>query len=186
MARPTFYLDECVNHEVIPFLRAQGITIETAQGQGQAQQQIPDNAQLQFATTHGCVLLTTNADHVRNAHTRFARAGQQHAGIITLAPEALHLPRYFLRCAMLIDWLEQEYPDPRNRLLRWSDLQMRLDRGEIAMPAYAAAHIAYASGRTTTAPAALLVAMQQAEDISSNAHSDTCAVTRSLPSAMRS
>jgi hypothetical protein len=156
MARPTLYLDECVNHDVIPFLWARGIAVETAQGQGQAQRQIPDDAQLQFATARGWVLLTTNAEHFRKAHQRFARTGQQHAGIITLAPEALYLPRFFLRCAMLIDWLEQHYPDPRNRLLRWSDLQAHLDRGEIATPAYDTAHIAYASGRTMTVPAALL------------------------------
>lgn len=155
MARPTIYLDECVDHDVIPFLRARGVMIETAQAHGQTQRRISDDAQVDFATAHGLVILTTNAEHFRKEHRRRLHDGIPHAGMITLAAEALHQPRFFLRCAMLIDWLERDYPDPRNRLLRWSELQALLDRREIALPGYDAEHIAYASGRTTIPPDAL-------------------------------
>src|SRR5256885_1698329 len=125
MPQSVIYLDECVDHDVIPFLEARGVLIETAQGHGQ--RDISDDDQLAFATSRGWVILSTNPDHFRNQHRRFVREGWTHAGIITLAPEAMHQPRFFLRCAMLVDWMEQAFPDPRNHLLRWSDLQMRLD-----------------------------------------------------------
>ena len=82
-----------------------------------------------------------------------------HAGIITLAPEVVHQPRFFLRCVMLIDWMERAFPDARNRLLRWSDLQTQLQRGE-TLPGYDADHVAYASGQAIVPPPQLLAAIR--------------------------
>lgn len=156
MPRPVIYLDECVDHDLIPFLQAYGIHVETAQGHDQ--RDITDDAQLRFAASRGWVILSTNPDHFRREHRRAAREGWTHAGIITLAPEATHQPRFFLRCAMLIDWMERAFPDARNRLLRWSDVQASLRRGE-KLPGYDAAHVAYASGQTITPPPQLLAAI---------------------------
>jgi hypothetical protein len=105
MPHPVIYLDECVDHDLIPFLQARGTRVETAQGH--SQRDISDDAQLRFAAARGWVILSTNPDHFRHAHRRAAREGWTHAGIITLAPEATHEPRFFLRCAMLIDWIER-------------------------------------------------------------------------------
>jgi len=150
------YFDECVDHDLIPFLQARGIHVETAQGQGQ--RDIADDAQLRFVAERGWVILSTNPDHFRHAHHRAAREGWVHAGIITLAPEAVHQPRFFLRCIMLIDWMERAFPDARNRLLRWSDLQTHLQRGE-TLPGYDADHVAYASGQAIVPPPLLLAAI---------------------------
>ena len=157
MPRHVIYLDECVDHDIIPFLRVRDIRVETAQGH--RQRDVTDEEQLRFAAARGWVILSTNPDHFRHEHRRAAREGWTHAGIITLAPEAMHQPRFFLRCAMLIDWMEGAFPDVRNHLLRWSDLQTHLQRGE-ALPGYDAAHIAYASGRTITPPPQLLAAIR--------------------------
>jgi hypothetical protein len=154
MVHATIYLDECVDHDVIPFLRARGVSVETAQGR--AQQQTSDDAQVRFATMHGWVILTTNAEHFRKVHRRFARMGISHGGIVTLPQEAIHQPRFFLRCAMLIDWVYRHYPDPRNHVLRWSDLQRELDRKTLVLSGYDDAHIAYASGQTVIPPTALM------------------------------
>jgi len=51
MPRHIIYFDECVDHDLIPFLQARGIHVETAQGQGQ--QDIADDAQLRFAAERG-------------------------------------------------------------------------------------------------------------------------------------
>ncbi len=157
MPRPAISLDECVDHDLIPFLQARGIRVETAQKHGQ--RDIADDAQLRFAAMHGWIILSTNSDHFRHAHRRAAREGWTHAGIITLAPEATHQPRFFLRCVMLIDWMERAFPDARNHLLRWSDVQVHLQRGE-TLPGYDADHVAYASGRTITPPPQLLAAIR--------------------------
>ncbi len=156
MARSIIYLDECVDHDLIPFLQARGVRVETAQGHGQ--RDIADDAQLRFAAARGWIILSTNPDHFRHEHRRAAREGWTHAGIITLAPEAMHQPRFFLRCSMLIDWMERMFPDARNRLLRWSDVQASLQHGE-RLPGYDTEHVAYASGQTLAPPPALLAAI---------------------------
>ncbi|MCA1667298.1 MAG: DUF5615 family PIN-like protein [Thermomicrobia bacterium] len=157
MPRHVIYLDECVDHDIIPFLQARGAHIETAQGHGQ--RTIGDDEHLRFTAARGWVILSTNPDHFRHAHRRAAREGWTHAGIITLAPEATHQPRFFLRCAMLIDWMERAFPDARNHLLRWSDLQMQLQHGG-GLPGYDADDIAYASGQTITPPLQLMAVIR--------------------------
>jgi hypothetical protein len=157
MPHPVIYLDECVDHDLIPFLQARGTRVETAQGH--SQRDIADDAQLRFAAARGWIILSANPDHFRYEHRRAAREGWMHAGIIALAPEAIHQPRFFLRCAMLIDWMERAFPDARNRLLRRSDVQAHLQRGE-RLPGYDAAHVAYVSGRTSTPPPQLLAAIR--------------------------
>jgi hypothetical protein len=130
MPHPVIYLDECVDHDLIPFLQARGTRVETAQGH--SQRDIADDAQLRFAAARGWIILSANPDHFRYEHRRAAREGWMHAGIITLAPEAIHQPRFFLRCAMLIDWMERAFPDARNRLLLVGCTSAFAARGEIA------------------------------------------------------
>ncbi len=48
---------------------------------------------------------------------------------------------------MMLDWVNAEFPDPRNRLFRWTDLQQRLNSGYM-LEGYTDAEIALALGRT--------------------------------------
>ncbi|HEY8291047.1 MAG TPA: hypothetical protein VIG44_01100, partial [Thermomicrobiales bacterium] len=62
-------------------------------------------------------------------------------------PEGSHALRLAVRTAMTLDWIAAEYPDPRNRLFRWTDLQQRIISGYM-LEGYTDAEIALALGRT--------------------------------------
>jgi len=52
---------------------------------------------------------------------------------------------------MMLDWITAEFPDQRNCLFRWTDLQQQIISG-YALEGYSDAEIALALGRATTLP----------------------------------
>ncbi|MGI8858175.1 MAG: DUF5615 family PIN-like protein [Thermomicrobiales bacterium] len=137
------YLDECVNHAVLPSLRQRGWRVTTAQAEGMGN--ASDDDQLQHATRNNWLLLTTNERHFVQWHTVFQERGWPHCGIATIPQR--NSSRFFIRCAMMLDWIRIEFPDSRNMLFRWTDLQQRLNNGYF-LDGYTGVEIALALGRT--------------------------------------
>ncbi len=52
---------------------------------------------------------------------------------------------------MMLDWIAVEFPDSRNQLFRWTDLQQRIIGGYI-LSGYTDAEVALPLGRATTLP----------------------------------
>ncbi|MHB8647989.1 MAG: DUF5615 family PIN-like protein [Thermomicrobiales bacterium] len=145
---PALYLDECVFLDTAQYLIARGIAIVTAQSVGMVS--VSDEAQLRFAAARGWTLLSINARHFIRLHTTFQASNEQHAGIIAI-PEGSYALRLAIRAAMTLDWIAAEFPDPRNLLFRWTDLQQRLISGYL-LEGYTEAEVALALGRTMTLP----------------------------------
>lgn len=139
------YLDECVNQYTARFLAQRGISLITAQAAGMSA--VNDEDQLRYATTNGWLLLTTNMQHFIRLHAIFRANAWIHGGIVTV-PESPIFDRLAIRCAMLLDWITMEFPDSRNHLFRWADLQQCLIAGYV-LQGYTDADRAIALGRTT-------------------------------------
>lgn len=135
------YLDECVDHGLVPLLERRGVQVTTAQAAGALGQD--DEAQLDLATRLGLVLLSHNQRHFQRLHVSFEQAGKPHAGIV-LIPDS-DLSRLEVRAAMVLDWLAQ-FPDPCSRLFRWHDLQFEMTRG-LELSGYSDVEVAIALGR---------------------------------------
>jgi acyl-coenzyme A thioesterase PaaI-like protein len=80
VARPNFLTDEHIPNAVVRGLRARGIDASTVGEAGQLG--ASDTALLAFAKTHGRVLITADADHLR-----LHAAGVAHAGILFAPPD---------------------------------------------------------------------------------------------------
>jgi predicted nuclease of predicted toxin-antitoxin system len=141
------YLDEYVNHAVVPYLRQRGWDITTAQAEGMGT--ASDEEQLNYATSRGWVLLSTNERDFGTLHLEFRKTKRQHSGIIIIPQR--NSPRFFVRAAMMLDWIKDESLETGNRLFRWNDLQQRLI-GKYMPEGYSEAEIALALGRTTELP----------------------------------
>ncbi len=140
----TVYLDECVNHYTARYLARRAIPLITAQAAGMSG--AGDEDQLRHATANGWLLLTTNRQHFIRLHAIFRANEWMHSGIATV-PESPIFDRLAFRSAMMFDWIASEFPDPRNRLFRWTDLQQQLNDGYV-LEGYSAEEIALALGRT--------------------------------------
>ncbi len=99
--------------------------ITTAQAEGMST--ASDEAQLAHATSNGWLLLSTNERDFGALHQEFRKRAREHGGIITI-PQRNSL-RFFVRRAMMLDWIDAESLETKNRLLRWNDLQQRLIGG---------------------------------------------------------
>lgn len=141
----TVYLDECVYLRTAQSLAARGIAVITAHAANMIS--VSDEEQLRFSTAHGWILLSINTRDFIQAHRMFQRNGWEHAGIITI-PETFRPDRLTIRAAMTLDWIAAEFPDPRNRLFRWTDLQQQIIGG-YTLAGYTDAERALALGRTT-------------------------------------
>ncbi len=82
MAR--FYSNENFPWPVVEFLRAYGHDVLTIQETGKANQAMPDEAVLQFATQEKRIVLTFNRKHFINLH----KLNSDHAGIIVCTFDA--------------------------------------------------------------------------------------------------
>ncbi|GEM_PF-2245443 len=136
------YLDECVNHAVISSLQQRDWRVTTAQAEGMGT--ASDDEQIRYATRNSWLLLTTNERHFVQWHTVFQENGWPHSGIIAIPQR--NSPRFFIRCAMMLDWINAEFPDPQNELFRWTDLQQQIISGHV-LEGYTAAEISLALGR---------------------------------------
>ena len=121
------YLDECVNHKVVPYLRARGVTLTTAHDEGMDGES--DEVQLRFAHLRGWVILTNNRDHFLRWHRDFLARGEPHSGVVSVPQNDLAPQRFFVRSAMIIAWIIAEQAVTANALFRWNDLQQLLLHG---------------------------------------------------------
>ncbi len=103
------YSDEDFPHPVVDKLRLLGHDVLTAEDAGQANQKLPDDTQLAYATS----LLRGILSHNRRDFIRLHRASTQHAGIIVCtrdpATDAL---------AQRIHEALEKTPDLRGQLIR--------------------------------------------------------------------
>jgi hypothetical protein len=142
----TLYLDECVDHRIIPHLERRGITVRTAQGEGTEADE--DEPQIRYAAAHGWVILTNNRGHFQRAHRQIRTKEESHGGIVTIPADDERPDRFALRCALIAIWIQTEFDTPRDHLFRWTDLQQQLQHGYV--PAgFTNEEIAYALGRNT-------------------------------------
>lgn len=103
------YADEDFPHPIVEKLRLMGHDVLTAQDAGQANQKLPDDKQLAYATGLDRAVLT----HNRRDFIRLHRSSTQHAGIIGCtrdpATDAL---------AQRIHEALEKTPDLRGQLIR--------------------------------------------------------------------
>ena len=72
-----FYFDEHVPRAVLKGLQQRGVDVLTARAAGRAG--LPDDAQLEFATQNGRVMVTLDSDYVALAAQGFIHAGIAYA-----------------------------------------------------------------------------------------------------------
>jgi Domain of unknown function (DUF5615) len=84
MPAPSAYLDECIDHNLVGALGAQGFSVSSALEQGSANVGDEDNAQLAYATARGWILISHNERHFRSLSEAYRQRGQPHGGIIIL------------------------------------------------------------------------------------------------------
>lgn len=125
MSTLVLYLDECFDQHVVGPLRERGYALLTVQ-QTQTRE-LTDEAQLNFAAAHGCLLFSHHQIHFRRLHTRWRREGREHAGI-ALIPQTVPLSRLVVRVVLLLEWIGT-FPNHKSDLFRWGDLQQRLIHG---------------------------------------------------------
>lgn len=77
-----YFFDEHVKEAIADQLTLRGIDVLTAKDAGRANQEIPDEEQLAFATTQGRVLVTADRDF-----TVLASTCRPHEGVILLQRE---------------------------------------------------------------------------------------------------
>ena len=136
------YLDECVDHRLLDYLRQRGFTVTSVHLEGT--RGYDDEAQLAFATQRGWVLLTTNSDEFVRRHRAWRRRGQEHAGLVTLPQSGF--PRLALRAAIMLDWIATTYVPGPAPLWRWTDCQQWLNRGG-HLAGYSVSEVDFAVGR---------------------------------------
>ena len=127
MPAPPAYLDECVDHDLVSSLRSKGYQVTSALEQGRANLGDADDAQLDFATARGWVLISHNERDFRNLSREYLLRGRTHGGIIIL-PEYSPYDRFVIRAAMLLDWLGT-MPNHRAGFFKWGHLQELLEQG---------------------------------------------------------
>jgi hypothetical protein len=143
MPAPPVYLDENADHGMVEPLRQRGFFVTTAQAEGIVG--VDDDAQLAYATSNGYAILSHNRKHFKRLHRQCQQLGTEHAGII-LIPQRGPLDRLIIRTAMTLDWIAQDYPNPRNSLFNWGTLQDLLSQGYVPH-GYTSAEIDLALGR---------------------------------------
>ena len=139
--RLPIYLDECVNHRIVPYLRERGFTVTTARDEGMLG--ATDEEQLHFAAARSLVLLSYNRGHFARLHEAFRRQRRSHAGVALVRPARVLV--LGPRAAMLVDWLAT-FDDPRSQLVRWARLQELLVAG-FRLPGYSEDDVRAAVGQ---------------------------------------
>lgn len=104
-----FYADENFPLETVEALRRLGHDVLTALEAGQANQSIPDDAVLVFATSARRILLTLNRRHFIGLHAK----STAHAGIVVCTEDP-----DFARLAASIDAAVQSLPSQMGTLIR--------------------------------------------------------------------
>ena len=105
-----FYSNENFPIAMVNLLRAEGHDVLTSYEAGQANQGIPDDVVLQYATAIGRILITENRQDFIDLH----RTAPNHAGIIIFK----HDRDYAGKVKAIIDFLDKDSRTLENRLLR--------------------------------------------------------------------
>src|SRR5260221_3615132 len=119
MPAPPVYLDECVDVDLATGLIRRGFRATTTRAE--ARSGATDEAQLEFASARGWILISHNKRHFVRWHQTFRRELRPHNGIIILPKSPL--PRLELRAAMALDWIEQSDQSLAGRLVLWNEVQ---------------------------------------------------------------
>ena len=125
MTLPPTFLDECIDHRLVAFLRAMDVDVMTVAEAATVSND--DEDQLIFATEQGRVLLTQNQIDFRRLHASFSRAGRPHGGIVVI-PQTTPYQRMEHRVRLLLDWVAT-FPEHQSRLFAWTDLQQQIIHG---------------------------------------------------------
>jgi hypothetical protein len=148
MSAPTIYLDQCVSHALVAYLRQRGFLARTAQAAGMSA--AADDDQIRHAHANNWPLLTVNEKDFITWHRTFLRNGWEHSGLVTM-PQTAVIARLLIRSVMMLDWIVAEFLDQHNFLCRWTDLQQRLN-SDYMLEEYTDVEIALAVGRSTRLP----------------------------------
>lgn len=105
-----FYSNENFPIAMVNLLRAEGYDVLTSYEAGQANQGIPDNVVLQYATKIGRILITENRQDSIDLH----RTISNHAGLIIFKSDR----DYAGKVKAIIDFLNEDALTLENRLLR--------------------------------------------------------------------
>jgi hypothetical protein len=141
MPAPAALLDECMDLELVGFLRARGFTVESAQLSGL--RATDDEVVLDHAARRGWLLITHNERHFRRQHHRRLQQGGSHGGIVCVS-QLGPIERLTVRVAMMLDWVgDQEH---RSRFFVWGKLQRLLEQG-LRLPGYTEHEVHLALGR---------------------------------------
>ncbi|MEA5571311.1 DUF5615 family PIN-like protein [Calothrix sp. UHCC 0171] len=105
-----FYSNENFPIAMVNLLRADGYDVLTSYEAGQANQGIPDDVVLQYATKMGRVLITENRQDFIDLH----RTTPNHAGMIIFKSDR----NYAGKVEAIIDFLNEDSRSLDNRLLR--------------------------------------------------------------------
>ena len=105
-----FYSNENFPIAMVNLLRSEGHDVLTSYEAGQANQGIPDDVVLQYATATGRILITENRQDFIDLH----RTAPNHAGMIIFK----HDRDYAGKVKAIIDFLNEDSRTLENRLLR--------------------------------------------------------------------
>jgi predicted nuclease of predicted toxin-antitoxin system len=82
----TLYLDDCADDDrLIAFLQNAGYTVISPRQVGT--RATDDDIHLDYATQHGCVLITYDTDDFLDLHTDYQAQGRTHSGIFLIYRE---------------------------------------------------------------------------------------------------
>ncbi|MEA5598738.1 DUF5615 family PIN-like protein [Rivularia sp. UHCC 0363] len=105
-----FYSNENFPIAMVNLLRAEGYDVLTSYEAGQANQGIPDDVVLQYATKMGRILITENRQDFIDLH----HSVSNHAGLIIFKSDR----DYAGKVKAIIDFLNEDSRTLQNRLLR--------------------------------------------------------------------
>ncbi|MGK2966420.1 MAG: DUF5615 family PIN-like protein [Tepidiformaceae bacterium] len=101
MATTRLYFDhDCADAEVVAELRRRGLDCLTAEEAGR--QRATDPEQLEFATSDGRVLLTSNVGDFAALHREWSASGRRHLGVL-LVPQRLGVGSKVRRVLMVLN-----------------------------------------------------------------------------------
>lgn len=111
------YTDEMIPPELARSLRRRGYDAESCEEAGRANQRIPDEDQLAYATRAGRAILTFNTTDFCPLDAEWKAHGRMHRGIV-VAPQISDLGVLLRAVARHLDTYS---PDAQDDLLLWLD-----------------------------------------------------------------
>lgn len=109
------FTDEMIPANLARALRQRGYDAESCQESGHSNQEIDDEAQLEYATQQGRAMLTYNIGHFLNIDRQWKVSGRRHAGII-VSPGITEFGDLLRRVQRHLDNVE---PATQDNLLLW-------------------------------------------------------------------